>query len=247
MFLRWLWWCIAIGVLLAPNAYAQGTYWVGRDDQGVYLQTDQGKSWYIGRSDLRFFSAGEQGQYRIGSDSQGTYIQLGKPKKFYVEDISSANADADKDLQAHQYGPTSPVGNKHESRVALVGNQVLVPVKIISETRRIEVFMLLDTGAGMTVLHSNVADKLELKPFKKAYAQVVGGSMIPMAMAKVKRLEVGGIQKKGCKCRHHRSPGGENAAPRAIGNGFSAGSAIQNQFSKTDHRVGTIAPPNCAP
>ena len=193
MIIRWLW-CIAIWVLLAPQAYAQGTYWVGRDDQGVYLQTDQGQSWYIGRSDLTFFSAGEEGRYRIGSDSQGTYIQLGKPKKFYVEDISPA--DADKDRLAHPYVPASPTGNKHQSHVALVGNQVLVPVKIISDTGQIEVFMLLDTGAGMTILHSNVADQLKLKPFKRAYAQVVGGSMIPMAMAMVKRLEVGGIQKK---------------------------------------------------
>jgi predicted aspartyl protease len=193
MVLRLLWILMLI-VLTAPCAHAGGNYRVGRDGKGTYLETDKGESWYINQKDLKYFTVGEQGPYSVGRDSKGAYIKAGKHRKFYVDQVSDAQAE--QEIKAFQKAQKTTKKNKHETRVTVVGNQVLVPVTIQSDTRKIEVLLLLDTGASITVLHRDVADKLKLKPFKKGLAQVVGGSTIPMAVAKVKLMETGGVRKK---------------------------------------------------
>ena len=187
--------CIMIMVCLAaPGAIAGGTYVVGRDNQGVYLETDQGESWYIDRKDLKFFIEGEHGQYTVGNDAKGNYITAGKKRKFYVNVISDAQAE--QEIAAFQKTRKATGKKGNETRVKVIGNQVLVPVTIRNDYRKIEALLLLDTGASITVLHRVIADKLNLKPYKKGLAQVVGGSTIPMAVAKVQELETGGILKK---------------------------------------------------
>ena len=43
---------------LPVRLLADGTYYVGRDDGGVYFQTDQDGGWYIDISDLQYFKIG---------------------------------------------------------------------------------------------------------------------------------------------------------------------------------------------
>lgn len=176
-----------------PYASVGGTYVIGRDDQGVYLVTDRGKSWYIDRKDRKFFKVGEKGTYTVGSDSKGTYLTAGKHRKFYVGKVSEAQMQ--REIDAYQKKQVASRKNRYETRVQVIGNQVLVPVTIWSGYRKIEAQLLLDTGASITVLHRDVADRLKLKPVKKGLAQVVGGGKIPMAVAVVKKMETGGVSK----------------------------------------------------
>ena len=192
MIIRWLW-IIIVLAFAVPHVYAGGLYVVGRDDQGVYLQTDKGNSWYIGRRDLKYFTVGEKGQYTVGRDSKGTYIKAGKNRKFYVANISDAQVD--KEIEAFNKSQNKMKRDKGESRVVVVGNQVLVPVTFQNDFRKVDALLLLDTGAAITVLHRDVAEQLKLKPLKKGRAQVVGGKTIPMTLTMIDSLETGGVRK----------------------------------------------------
>ena len=48
--------------------HAEGTYYVGRDEGGVYFQTDDHGGWYIDGVDLKTFTIGQTGTYHIGSE-----------------------------------------------------------------------------------------------------------------------------------------------------------------------------------
>ena len=56
--------------------HAANTYYVDRDEGGVYLQTQDHGSWYIIRSDLKHFKVGETGTYQTGSNRHGIYISI---------------------------------------------------------------------------------------------------------------------------------------------------------------------------
>ena len=53
--------------------HAKGTYYVGRDQEGVFLQTDDHGGWYIDDADFKKFTIGQTGTYQTGSDRYGTY------------------------------------------------------------------------------------------------------------------------------------------------------------------------------
>ena len=65
--------------------HAAGTYFVDRDEGGVYLQTDEHGGWYIDKTDLKRFRIGETGTYQTGSDRYGTYIVTAQRRKFYID------------------------------------------------------------------------------------------------------------------------------------------------------------------
>ena len=55
-------------ISLPVRLLADGTYYVGRDDGGVYFQTDQDGGWYIDKEDLRYFKIDQKGTYSIKMD-----------------------------------------------------------------------------------------------------------------------------------------------------------------------------------
>ena len=69
---------------LPVRLLADGTYYVGRDNEGVYFQTDQDGGWYIDISDLRYFKIGQTGTYSIKRDKNGTYLITDKKRQFYL-------------------------------------------------------------------------------------------------------------------------------------------------------------------
>lgn len=72
--------------LLNPiSLFASGSYYVGKDSGGVYIQTDRDGGWYVEKEDLRFFKIGETGTYSIGKDAAGTYLSTSKNQKFYLD------------------------------------------------------------------------------------------------------------------------------------------------------------------
>ena len=83
-----------------------------------------------------------------------------------------------------------------ETRVNISGNQVLVPVTIGYDGREIEIMLLLDTGASMTVLHHAAVEPLNLRAQKKFRAQVAGGRLIPASQVELAYLQVGPIRMK---------------------------------------------------
>src|SRR5210317_439167 len=67
------------------SLYADGTYYIAKDEDGVYFQTDKNSSWYIDPGDLRYFKIGQRGIYSIGKDKNGKYLITDKKRKFYID------------------------------------------------------------------------------------------------------------------------------------------------------------------
>ncbi len=123
--------------------------------------------------------------------------QLGTVQVYEDEAQDTAGAD-DRDRQEEAatveeggggQAPTS--SNTLESPVIVRGNRVLVPVVIGHLGRRVEVNLLLDTGASLTILHASVARQVMLAGVETREAVVVGGSRIPIRMAEAGYLQVG--------------------------------------------------------
>lgn len=181
--------------LSSPAVFAKGLYFIGEDDQGVYLQTDQGDSWYISPRDLRFFELGEKGRYTLGKDRFGTYLKIANRRKFYVGRIPSDD-QLQREIEAFNQQQKKAIEIKKRLNVVIADNRVLVPVTLKHGYRTIKTSFLLDTGASKTVIHRAVADDLSLKPGNKGLAILAGGKTIPMNLSRLDLLSVGTIQIK---------------------------------------------------
>ncbi len=84
-----------------------------------------------------------------------------------------------------------------ETPVIINGHQVLVPVTIGYRGRQVKTHLLLDTGASFTILHRKAARQIMLTGTENREATVVGGSRIPVRMAKVDYILVGPYRIRG--------------------------------------------------
>ena len=181
---------ICLGV---PRAHADGTYYIDKDENGIFMATDQDGSWYIAPQDVKDFKVGETGTYYIAKDDGGIYIATRKYKKFYIELKGRENFDR----HMEDYNKTQQRQAEHrETKVIINGNQVLVPVILKHGQNEIETFLLLDTGASLTTLNREIADQLEIRQTQKAEFMVVGGRTITADVVKLSSVEVGPFQKK---------------------------------------------------
>lgn len=88
-------------------------------------------------------------------------------------------------------GASSSAGST--TRVTLVGNHVLVPVSLEYGGRRTTASLLLDTGASVTVINSDVAAALNMDLAKaiKVKAMTLGGNTIDIRVVQLDALTVG--------------------------------------------------------
>ena len=190
------WWVfiLTVSTLIPSFLYAGGTYHIGKDEGGVYMDTDQDGSWYIDPNHVRYFSLGETGSYVLKADNNGTFIRTAKGAKYYVN--SKAQEKWERDLQSFNEQQRQKLGA--ETKVNLLdGTHVLVPVTIGKGKNEMEVTMLLDTGASITVIHREIADQLNLKTISKAKLMIAGGQVLDSEIVKLDFLDVGPIKKQG--------------------------------------------------
>lgn len=79
------------------------------------------------------------------------------------------------------------------------GPQILVPVEVAYENRKVELHLLLDTGASSTVIHSKSLAKLDIdeEEGRVTYGVGVGGCRIKMRMIKFRSIKVGPFKADG--------------------------------------------------
>lgn len=79
------------------------------------------------------------------------------------------------------------------TKVTILGNSVLVPVKLVYGGNEVDVSLILDTGATKTTIHTEIADQLSinLSNTKKTKVQVVGGDVIDAHMIRINSLSFG--------------------------------------------------------
>ena len=170
------------------SLYADGAYYIAKDEDGVYFQTDNNGSWYIDYEDLRYFKIGQRGIYSIGKEKNGKYLITDKKRKFYIN--ISMKDQLSEEIEKYNKKHQNP-SLKKETKVTIKGNRVLVPVRLAYRGKQVKALLLLDTGASITMLHRNIADKLNIKNTPKALITVVGGSTINADVAKLDYVKVG--------------------------------------------------------
>ena len=79
------------------------------------------------------------------------------------------------------------------TKVTVIGNRVLVPVTLVYQDNEVDVQLVLDTGAGGTVIHKEIADLLhvDLSTERKTRSRVAGGAFIEGHEVNFSRITVG--------------------------------------------------------
>jgi len=186
--------CFLLFACLWPiSLYADGTYYIGKDEGGIFFQTDHDGGWYIDERDLRYFKIGEQGTYFIATDTNGRYLITDKRKRFYLD--AFAREELEREIAEYNKNQQSGIGIR-ETKVTIKESRVLVPATLGYREKKIEVLFLLDTGASITTLHRNVVNKIKIQNAQKASITVVGGSRIDADVVKFDYLRIGPIKKE---------------------------------------------------
>ncbi|MEJ2696474.1 MAG: retropepsin-like aspartic protease [Candidatus Sulfobium sp.] len=92
-------------------------------------------------------------------------------------------------------GPRRPYGGEdsRQTKVAISGNHVLVPATLEYKGRTVYVRLVLDTGATVTMINTDIADQLGIDPAEtvRGEGQVVGGAVLQAAFARLGYVSVG--------------------------------------------------------
>jgi clan AA aspartic protease (TIGR02281 family) len=172
---------------------ADGRYQILRDDDGVYFQTENEGGWYIPEEHQYLFPSGKAGWYRIGRDEVGRYL-LTEQGKFYLgnldeEEFNSNPGDTPSAINQQ------PFPQSDETEVVLVGQQVLVPVKIKHKGRKLLVHLLLDTGASIITLHKASVKRLRLGRSQSARFNTASGQSIEADLVRLEEVRFGPYRK----------------------------------------------------
>ena len=180
-------------LILTAELFADGTYSISKDKEGLYMQTDKNGSWYIAEEDVRYFRVGEKGRYHTGVDANGAYLKVGKNRKFYVD--LGEREKIERDIEEFN-NEQERLAASNETKVVIKDNQVLVPVVLCYGQNETEALLLMDTGASGTVLHKNIAENLNIKGKIKGEIVVAGGGKVQSTVDKLKFIRIGPITKK---------------------------------------------------
>lgn len=87
----------------------------------------------------------------------------------------------------------APAGDIKTTSVRIRNNQALVPVQLSYRNTTVDAWMLLDTGATITMLSTSLADRLGIKPAstERRLSQVADGRVVQTFRTRVDSLAVG--------------------------------------------------------
>jgi tetratricopeptide (TPR) repeat protein len=116
-------------------------------------------------------------------------------------------------IRGHSFPPVYRVVREKDSmvtHVTIVGNQVLVPVILAKEGNEVRAILLLDTGASVTSIHSDVAAGLRINAAQtqKTKGLVAGGGLLDVWRTKLSYITVGPHTKTGMEVAivEHKGP-----------------------------------------
>ncbi len=89
----------------------------------------------------------------------------------------------------------------NETNVTIMGNSVLLPVTLGYKDKTVEAMLLIDTGASISMIHTDTADRLGITPAetKVESGQVAGGGMILLFTTRLGYIAAGPHTKRDIK------------------------------------------------
>ncbi|RQW78056.1 MAG: tetratricopeptide repeat protein [Geobacter sp.] len=159
------------------------------------------------REAVRLAPGSAQTRYHLGLAYLALHDKNGALREY--ESIKGLDATIAEQLGARISSYTPPISYRPETgrsqtadyltRVTITGNQVFVPVILSHGDRTVEARLLLDTGASITVISSDVAEKLDisLERAPRTRAQVVGGGIVTGWHTRLDRMSAGPHTKTG--------------------------------------------------
>lgn len=150
---------------------------------------------------LRLDPASAQTRYRLGEAYLALDDRKGAIEQY--ESLKSLDGSTAAKLLSliNDYKPPASyraVGASGESdggftRVTVVGNHVFVPVTLGHGDRTVQATLILDTGASITLINREVAERLniDLARAQRSRVQVVGGGMVDVWVVRLDRLTAG--------------------------------------------------------
>jgi len=107
-----------------------------------------------------------------------------------VDDESKIPAKYRKKTRTTKAGPA---GDSKTTSVRLRGNQAIVPVRLSYRNSTVDAWLLLDTGATVTVISNSLADRLGIHPdnTESRLSQVADGRVVSTFRTRVDYLAVG--------------------------------------------------------
>ena len=178
--------------LFPATVLADGNYSIGRDEGGLYMETDRNGSWYIDPQSLKLFKVGEKGRYFVGKDKAGTFITTDKHGSFYIDTEAQKKLEQERE----KYNEREKQTDKIETSIIVEGNHVLVPALLGHGGKETEALLLLDTGASVVVLHHETTERLNLSKTQKSKLMIAGGQAIDAHIVKLDYVKVGPFTKK---------------------------------------------------
>lgn len=136
---------------------------------------------------LQAFSLDARADFFQYTDQAGTVVMVDDESKIppkYRKQTKSTKAD-------------SGVGSKITAVRVRNNNQVLVPVRFSYRDTIVDAWLLLDTGATSTVISTNLASRLGIKPAstERRLSQVADGTVIQAYRTRVDFMSVGAKMK----------------------------------------------------
>lgn len=163
----------------------------GSEPQTVYRSPNQSKPykpWVTNKPRIDH----RKGQKKLVPPKQDdeliySWIDADGVKRFSNVQPTGHNKKALKVTKAYNSTPSkklnrrssiSSVGNARETRVYIRNNRILVPVKLGNNGREVSTLLVLDTGASITSIHDDFADKFGYFHYTPSRSTIADGSIV---------------------------------------------------------------------
>lgn len=120
-----------------------------------------------------------------------------------------------------------------ETPVVISGNQVFVPVSLAYNGNSTEAMLLLDTGASITLITPQVAERLQIGQVEGARVKGVGGRVLRAGKAQLSRVKAGPASRDDMPVVIVGERGGSSFGDGLLGMDFLRGFKYSVDFSRS--------------
>lgn len=146
--------------------------------------TDSGRKVYV--NSKHKVPAQYRDQLKVKKEASAALTTEEKSAQDKTRAVAQTQADIRREIRRLE-----GLRDKMRTPVIIRGNQVIVPVRMVTAGRRLNLKLVLDTGATSTVIHQQSVQGVSLNVRNKSKAVVAGGGVINLQNVVFERIEFG--------------------------------------------------------